>query len=126
MRSFLLLSLTTLLLFSFSCAEEAEDPSCALDCNTCADSCPKTHCGLQVVFSPSCEGLAGEAEIAVDQCLQPETLSPGQGAYLCQALPIHGHKYVTIRSEERLWGAEVTCEDSDGGGIIVVTAACDE
>ena len=109
----------------WACEDDPAGPACLRDCTTCtADACPTTRCGLQVVMSEDCLGVSGGAEVAVDQCVQDETLAPGYSARLCVAIPLHESRRVVIRSEERVWEGTVECSTDKGGRTLVLTASC--
>jgi hypothetical protein len=76
---------------------------------TCVSACDGTppdaqHCGLRWSLDANCQGLVEFAEIAVDQCLEPEVLNPNELLESCARVPVGTEFIWTVRSEGWLWG----------------------
>ena len=103
----------------------AEGPLCLDDCELCSEKgCPEDRCGLLFILAGDCEGKVDLLEVTVDQCLEPESLTPGNGAIGCKTLKEGESGTITARSENWIWVEDVTCTNKHKGTVIPVSFYC--
>ncbi len=115
-----------LALVAGACGETTvSGPLCLDDCELCSDQgCPDDRCGVLYILSGDCEGKVEFLEVTVDQCLEPEELTPGTGAIGCKTLKDGESGTITARSEDWVWVEEVTCTNKHKGTVIPVSFYC--
>ena len=103
----------------------AKGPLCLDDCEICSDKgCPDDRCGVLYILSGDCEGKVDFLEVTVDQCLEPEELTPGTGLIGCKTLKDGESVTITARSEDWVWVEDVTCTNQHKGTVIPVSFYC--
>jgi len=114
-----------LLLSANSCGDADEGPICAHDCDSCTKTtCPPDRCGVLVVLLPDCKNLAPSVEVAMEQCLESKSLTPGTSMQLCSTVPALESRTVTARGDDWIWQRKITCEDDKVGRIVIVSLSC--
>jgi hypothetical protein len=110
-----------------SAQEEGEETLCLEDCTLCADNvCPDDRCGLLIILSVDCKDEVEFAEVAVDNCVEEETLEPESSLIPCATIKKNESRVVTVRADNWVWRKTVTCGPADAGGIIPVALYCIE
>lgn len=107
------------------CAEQEGEPLCLSDCGICTKTqCPPDRCGVLVVLSGDCEGKAPLVEVALEQCLEGESLTPGSSLQACGTVTVNQTRMVTARADDWIWQRAVTCTPDKAGRIVVLTLSC--
>lgn len=110
---------------SAGCAQQEGEPLCLDDCDVCTKTqCPPDRCGVLIVLSGDCEGLAPSVEVALEQCLEGEVLTPGSSMQACGTVGVNKSRMVTARADDWIWQRAVTCTPDKAGRIVVLTLSC--
>lgn len=122
--------LLALLPMSPGCTSQDEDgPLCLYDCDLCsANGCPEDRCGILVVMADKCEGRAEFAEVAVGECLEEQTVHPGEQILLCATVMKGKSAVIHARADEPevwVWQRTAHCTDQQAGGLLVFTIHCE-
>jgi hypothetical protein len=110
---------------SAACSFQEGDPLCLEDCGLCdGNTCPEDRCGLVIILAKDCEGKVEEAEVAVGNCLQEETVVPGSYMYPCATIDKSQEKTVVVRSDDWVWKRTVKCTSKGAGSVIPLALYC--
>ena len=71
-----------------------------------------------------CAGYVDEAEIAVDQCLEPVRIRPGEEIGSCARVPRGAEFTWTVRAEKWQWGPWKDACATGGGFTLVYDLSC--
>ena len=119
-----------LVFLATSCENPEDGPLCLDDCTLCAHGkCPDNRCGLRIILSPGCEGKVSYAEVAVDQCLEEQDVTPGNSFIACATIEENKQRVLTVRGtgeQDWVWRKTVECTSSDAGYLIPVALYCDD
>ncbi|MBM4354499.1 MAG: hypothetical protein FJ109_12035 [Deltaproteobacteria bacterium] len=108
-----------------ACSFQEGEPLCLEDCGLCdGNTCPEDRCGLVVILAKDCDGKVEQAEVAVDNCLQEETVAPGGYMYPCATIDENQERTVVVRSDEWVWKRTVKCNSKRAGGVIPLALYC--
>jgi hypothetical protein len=99
------LAVAALLLLVLWLVPACDDPDPAVCVSECVEApLGEEQCEIALSLDANCEAYVTLAEVAVGQCLEPETLKPGETLITC-ARPALGDSFTwTVRSETWQWG----------------------
>lgn len=108
------------------CSYQDVGPTCLEECGLCTmeNPCPPDRCGILVIMEEGCAGEVEVAEVAVDQCLEPEKLAPGKNFITCATVPKGSSRQIVVRSEDWVWKTTVPCPPAVAGSIVPVAVYC--
>jgi len=108
------------------CSFQENGPLCLEDCDLCGPDgiCPPDRCGLELIMALDCEGKLESAEVAVDQCVQPDELTPGGRFVACATIPKGQTRQVVIRSQDWVWKTTALCPAGQAGQVVPVAVYC--
>jgi len=110
-----------------ACSFQEGEPLCLEDCGLCdGNTCPEDRCGLVIRMAKDCAGKLDQAEVAVDNCLQEETVVPEGVMYPCATIDVNQEKTVVVRSGEWVWKRTVKCTPKMGGSVVLLALYCME
>lgn len=119
------LGLALLLSMLAACGGGVSGPVCEQACLECAGGvCPAGRCGLVFVLDQSCSGMAGNAEVAVGQCLQPGAPVLGETFAACDGVNEYEDTKLTVRSDDFIWQSEFYCHPGKSGKVQKLTIYC--
>jgi hypothetical protein len=110
------------------CDNSEDGPLCLDDCTLCAQGkCPDNRCGLLVILSHDCENKVSYAEVAVDQCLEEQELTPASSLVTCATIEENKQRVITVRGtgeQDWVWRRTVECTAAEAGQLIPVALYC--
>jgi len=94
--------LTLILALALAACDQAAPATCEHVCTTPEPS--PEECAIDLSLSDDCVGHVELAEVAIDGCLEPTRLHPGEELVTCARIPVGGTFTWTVRSTEWQWG----------------------
>ena len=108
-------------LFALPACDDPDPAVCVSECS--AEPLDDKSCEIALAMDANCQGYVETAEVAVGQCLEPQTVTPGETLITCARAGVGESFTWTVRSDTWQWGPwKDAC--GTGGARMVYQLGC--